>query len=193
MKKANLQVLIVAVLVIIFGSVSLSLAKSHGGSPRDPYEWEPKTSSENIIECIRVGYDEKLWEHSIYRIGIELEKGKEISPEVLEKLSSYSQYILDRLSKSQDINELEQLSKALILFKEKGVKNLPDIQKATHQQYVIIGKKLLEMLSEICKGKNRDDTKFTLRNIDAVLRAGVSLQEIDVSSVEKMRDLAYCR
>ncbi|HBI16662.1 MAG TPA: hypothetical protein DDY52_00680 [Candidatus Moranbacteria bacterium] len=193
MKKSNLYVVAV-ILFVVLGSASLVSAKGHGGSSlRDPYVWEPKTSKEKIIEHVRIGADDKLWKHSIYQIGVELEKMKEVPlpPEVLEKLSAYSQHVLDRLFKSQDVDDARKISEALTLFKEKGVKNFPDIQKALHHQYAVIGKKMLDTLRERCR--NQADVKNILRDIDAVLVAGVSLQEIEVSSVEEMRDLALCR
>lgn len=190
MKKSNLQVIFI-ILFVFFISAPLVSAKHGGSSPRSSYAWEPKNSSEKIIEYIRIGTDDELWAHSIYKISVELEGMREIPPEILDKLDVYSKHILERLLNSHNVDEVMEISKILTIFKEKGVENLSGIQKLARHQYVFIGKELIYTLHEMCK--NKSDTKYVLRDIDTVLATGVSLQEIGVSSIEEMRDLALCR
>lgn len=187
--KNSIVGIFVALLVV--GSFSISLAKGGGGyRERDSYEWEPKTPEEKVVEYIRV--DRELV--SIYDISEEVKKMEEIPPEILEKLSAYAQKLLGAFSKTVELRLAENIAEALTLFKERGVKDIPDMDKLLRQQYVLIGRDLIKSVKGYCKSTERRgvNSEFDLRYIDKILKTGISLQEIGVSSVEAMRDLADC-
>lgn len=182
------------VALLVVGSLSISLAKGGGGyRERDPYEWEPKTPEEKVVEYIRVDRDITSLV-SIYDISEEVKKMEEIPPEILEKLSAYSQKLLGAFLKTEEMGLAENIVEALTLFKERGVKDIPDIDKLLRQRYVSIGRELIKSVKGYCKSTERRgvNSEFDLQNINKILKTGISLEEIGVPSVEAMRDLAAC-